>query len=63
MGGAAAAMASYTPTVLTAEGELIGESKIVVLEPETWVGGRFPLLGHVTVGEKLVICRDCQNKQ
>ncbi|MCY2925131.1 MAG: hypothetical protein NT031_06770, partial [Planctomycetota bacterium] len=50
---AALAMGSYQPTTVSADGELVGGSGIVLLEPETWVGGRFPLLGHITVGEKL----------
>ncbi|MFO0840782.1 MAG: hypothetical protein U0797_00060 [Gemmataceae bacterium] len=26
---------------------------VILLEPETWVGGRFPLLSHIDVGEAL----------
>lgn len=47
------AIGNFRPGTVTAEGELVGESGIVLLEPETWVGGRFPLLGHIDVGEKL----------
>lgn len=50
--GAARAMMSFTPTMLTAEGSFSGESQIVVLEPETWKGERFPLLKHVESGEE-----------
>jgi len=38
------AMGSYAETTLSEAGEIIGDGKIVVLKPETWVGKRFPLL-------------------
>ncbi|MEI7836705.1 MAG: MauE/DoxX family redox-associated membrane protein [Planctomycetota bacterium] len=50
---AGVAMSSYQPTIITAQGELVGESRIVLLEPETWPGQRFPLLAHIDIGEKL----------
>ena len=37
---AAIAMGSYSPTVLTAEGDTVGDGQLVVLEPEGWVGKR-----------------------
>jgi hypothetical protein len=50
---AAYAMGSYSDTTLSDAGEVIGDGRIVVLEPETWIGVRFPLLNYVDVGEKL----------
>ena len=41
------AMGSYTDTTLSDAGEIIGDGKIVVLEPEKWIGKRFPLLPFV----------------
>ena len=50
---AAYAMGGYVDTTLSDAGEIIGNGKIVVLEPQKWVGKRFPLLGHIDVGNKL----------
>ena len=50
---AALAMGSYTPAAISDTGDVIGNGKIVVLNPETWVGKRFPLLDHIDVGRKL----------
>jgi thiol-disulfide isomerase/thioredoxin len=47
------AMTSYTPAAVTAEGEIIGESKFVVLNPEAWRGKRFPLLRYIDIGNQL----------
>jgi hypothetical protein len=47
------AMGSYTDATLSDAGEIIGNGAIVVLKPETWIGKRFPLLGHVDIGDKL----------
>ncbi len=49
----AVAMSRYTPAFLTNEGEIVGDNSTVVLEPETWVGKRFPLLKHINIGEQL----------
>ena len=57
--------------LLSDAGEIIGNGKIVVLKPETWIGKRFPLLDYIDIGEKLkegrwfVVlyhhdCPDCQ---
>ena len=43
----------FEPTIVTDEGEILGESQIVVLEPERWIGTRFPLLPHVDIGSRL----------
>jgi hypothetical protein len=50
---AALAMGSYTDATLSEAGEIVGDGKIVVLKPETWVGKRFPLLGHTDIGSRL----------
>ena len=47
------AMGSYAETTLSEAGEIIGDGKIVVLKPETWVGKQFPLLSHTDIGRKL----------
>jgi hypothetical protein len=44
---AAYAMGSYTDTTLSDAGQIIGDGKIVVLEPEKWIGKRFPLLPFI----------------
>lgn len=46
-------MASYSETTLSYAGEIIGDGKIVVLEPEKWIGKRFPLLDYIDIGDKL----------
>lgn len=40
-------MMSFEKTVLAESGELIGNSKMIVLEPEKWIGQRFPLSSHL----------------
>ena len=50
---AALAMGSYRPATLADAGDIIGGGKIVVLEPEKWVGKRFPLLGYIDIGDTL----------
>lgn len=47
------AMGSYTPGTLADSGHVLGQSGLVVLEPETWVGKRLPLLAHVDIGDQL----------
>lgn len=47
------AMGSYSDTTLSDVGDIIGNGKIVVLEPEKWVGKRFPLLDYIDIGDKL----------
>lgn len=49
----ALSMAGFAPATLTASGELVGESPIVVLEPDKWFGKRPPLLDHIDVGREL----------
>jgi hypothetical protein len=50
---AAYAMGSYTDTTLSDVGQIIGNGKIIVLEPEKWIGKRFPLLRHIDIGDRL----------
>ena len=57
---------SYIDTTLSGAGTIIGDGKVVVLEPEKWIGKRFPLLpfledypdqlqpGNLPVRERLV---------
>ena len=47
------AMGSYVDTTLSDVGTIIGDGKIVVLEPEKWIGKRFPLLDYIDIGNKL----------
>ncbi|HEY3319897.1 MAG TPA: MauE/DoxX family redox-associated membrane protein [Planctomycetota bacterium] len=46
-------MALARPAQLSTDGELIGKSPFVLLEPTQWVGGRFPLLRHIKISEDL----------
>jgi hypothetical protein len=47
------AMARSAPAAVSAGGDLLGNSRYVVLEPETWVGGPFPLLKHIDCKDNL----------
>jgi hypothetical protein len=44
---AAFAMVSYSPAILSDAGEVRGNGKVVVLEPENWRGQAFPLLPYI----------------
>ena len=46
-------MGSYSDTILTAQGRILGEGRIIVLRPELWVGQMFPLLSHLEIDETL----------
>ena len=50
---AAYAMTTYTPTTLSDAGDVIGNGKVVVLEPDKWIGKRFPLLDYIDIGDRL----------
>ncbi len=65
------AMASFHPTTLSDAGSVMGNSNLVVLEPEKWVGKRLPVLNYIDIGEQLATgqwtvvfyhsgCTDCQ---
>ncbi len=43
----------YEPARLAEDGHVAGSGRAVLLEPETWIGRRCPLLKHVDVGAKL----------
>jgi hypothetical protein len=47
------AAALFEPTTLSADGQVVGSSRVVLLEPEKWVGGRLPLLPHIDVAKQL----------
>lgn len=51
---AAAAMLSYSPAVLLADGSVAGDDPNVALEPETWRGKPLPLAGHIDIGDQLM---------
>ena len=50
---AAYAMTNYVPTTFSDAGEIRGDGKVVVLEPENWIGKRFPLLDYIDIGDRL----------
>jgi hypothetical protein len=41
------------PAMLSPSGDVVGDAETVLLEPMSWVGRRFPLLGHIDVGSEL----------
>jgi hypothetical protein len=41
------------PARLAEDGSIIGDGRMVALEPEKWVGKRFPLLRHIDVSGEL----------
>jgi len=67
------AMGSFRDTAggLSAAGIVSGDGEIVVLEPETWIGKRFPLLKYIDIGDRLdegrwvvvLYHHDCQSCQ
>ncbi len=68
---AGVAMISCEPAVLTAQGESVGNSKFVVLEPQKWIGKSPPILEYVQINNDLANgkwiavlyyhgCSDCQ---
>ncbi len=50
---AGCAMGSYTNAALSDAGDTIGNGRIVVLEPEKWVGKKLPLLEYIDIGDRL----------
>ncbi|MCG3180445.1 MAG: hypothetical protein BIFFINMI_02806 [Phycisphaerae bacterium] len=50
-----AAMLSYHPAVLLADGSIAGAGESVVLEPETWKGKPLPLAQYVDIGKQLMV--------
>ncbi|HEY1601863.1 MAG TPA: MauE/DoxX family redox-associated membrane protein [Pirellulales bacterium] len=49
----ALAMNNGGPSALLADGERLGVSSLVVLDPNQWIGRQFPLQGHIDIGESL----------
>lgn len=47
------AIGGNSRAVLSDAGNIVGEKQIVVLDPEKWIGKRFPLLGYTSVGGQL----------
>lgn len=49
----AVVMASVQTASAASDGTILGNSPFVVLQPEKWVGKRFPLLPHIDIGQQL----------
>lgn len=49
----ALSLATSTPASLRSDGEIIGSTPFVVLEPTTWLGKRLPLLPYIDIGDQL----------
>jgi uncharacterized membrane protein YphA (DoxX/SURF4 family) len=47
------AMGTYTPAVLSDQGDISNAASLVVLEPQGWIGKPFPLLKHIDIGPQL----------
>lgn len=47
------AMGNRVDATLSDAGEIVGDGNVVVLEPEKWIGKRFPLLDYIDVGNRL----------
>lgn len=48
------AMIRQDPASLSADGLIMGRGEIVILEPEKWIGKRFPLFPHIDIGDQLI---------
>jgi hypothetical protein len=46
-------MGTYKPTVVEANGDLIGQGSLIVLEPEKWIGKNLPLFDFIDIGDEL----------
>ncbi|NQT16619.1 MAG: hypothetical protein HQ582_27920 [Planctomycetes bacterium] len=51
-------MGSHSAATLSSTGEILGDSEFVVLEPEQWIGKRFPLLEYIDIGSE-ISCENC----
>lgn len=49
----AVVMGNFTPATLADGGDIIGDSRVVVLDPDAWEGRRWPLLRHIDIGNEL----------
>lgn len=50
-------LAKSTPATLTTNGQLVGDAKVVILDPESWIGQPLPLLSHIDIGPQLMAGR------
>lgn len=50
---AAVAMGTYQPSLLGEDGIIVGDDDLIILEPEKWIGKRFPLLDFIDIGHQL----------
>ncbi|MCR4414452.1 MAG: hypothetical protein NUV77_18695, partial [Thermoguttaceae bacterium] len=46
-------MANCSAARVDESGEMLGDGRVVIRDPATWVGKRFPLLRHIDVGDRL----------
>ena len=46
-------MASFQPAAITSSGEIIGESRVVMLYPKEWINQKWPLSSFVEIAEDL----------
>ena len=44
---------SYTPSTLEADGIIKGDDGFILLEPQKWIGSRFPLTSHIDNSDSL----------
>jgi hypothetical protein len=51
--GLAVPILRFVPGTLSADGALVGNNSVVVLEPEQWHKRPFPLLGHILIDQDL----------
>jgi hypothetical protein len=47
------AAALYVPATLSEDGQVVGDKRVVLLEPEKWVGTRLALLPHIDIAKPL----------
>ena len=47
------AMASYRPALVESGGRIIGDSNVILLEPEKWIGKPLPIAAHIDIGPQL----------
>ena len=50
-------MTRFEAATVGTDGDFIGDSEIVVLEPEKWIGKPFALRRHIDMGERLAVGR------
>ena len=50
---AALVLGTCCPAALSDTGSIVGDGKVVVLEPQKWIGKQFPLIGYIDIGHQL----------